>query len=131
MLTRRQFSLAATTVIAAAVVRPIRAADTVVKDTSPSSQRERYTALVGESFSVYGGSGLVVVTRMTLTGVEDAGSNETVEQFTVMFEAEPGSRSLDVGTYTVEHDTLGRQQLMLEPVATQSGVYTALFNLLR
>lgn len=94
--------------------------------------RRLFLSLRGETFEVFGGEGLTLVTPMRLIGVDDvASSSPELEQFVLSFSA-PSTTALNSGVYTVRHTQAGSTQLMLRRGQDSGPLYFyAEFNVLR
>ena len=69
---------------------------------------------------------------MEVTQVKDRGSNEMVEQFSVVFKGALDA-PLQQGLYQLQNETLGKVNWMLVPVGRDmdGNLYEAVFNLLK
>jgi len=88
-----------------------------------------FAAQVGTSFDLVAGSEHF---PMQLASCEDRGSDERLEQFSLIFTA-PAGAPLHQGSYAVEHPALGNLPLFLVPIAgdAEGVTYEAVFSRLR
>ncbi|UJF33807.1 DUF6916 family protein [Paenibacillus hexagrammi] len=86
--------------------------------------------LRGSSFQLVGPQGEPLT--LQLTEVEDRGTNDWVEQFSLLFRG-PLAAPLQQNLYGLQHETLGAVDWMLVPVGkdTEGYTYEAVFNLLK
>lgn len=86
--------------------------------------------LQGSSFQVASVQGEPLTLK--LTQVQDKGSNEIVEQFSLLLKG-PLNAPLEQGLYRLQHEILGTVDWMIVPVAkdAEGYLYEAVFNLLK
>ncbi|HXH02313.1 MAG TPA: hypothetical protein VNN09_03230 [Candidatus Competibacteraceae bacterium] len=102
-------------------------------DLSSDLSRAKFATLLGETFEVYGGTGLVLVNQLRLHEIVDQEvSTPEVEQFNLRFTAALDTR-LPAAVYTMRHALAGQTTLRLEPDGEdgQQRYYRAVFALLR
>jgi hypothetical protein len=131
-ITRAQFVSTLASAAAAAVLDPQELLGQGARVPVGVVSAARFRPLVNTSFYVrrdVGGLGIVV--ELVLTAVEEKDSTGPSEQFTLQLLAVNGT--LEEGTYTLEHRSLGTQRLFLAAAGTAPGgdVYRADFNVLR
>ncbi|MCD1260933.1 hypothetical protein B5M42_019205 [Paenibacillus athensensis] len=87
-------------------------------------------ALQGSNFQVVVPQGDSLT--LEVTQVKDRGSNDAVEQFSIVFKGALDA-PLQQGLYQLQHETLGAVDWMLVPVGRdmQGNLYEAVFNLLK
>ncbi len=88
-------------------------------------------AYVGQSFSVYGSTGVGFVVKLTLTSLDNRRLSSETDQFSARFRGSTSS-PLESGVYSFEHASSGQFRLLIEPIGTSAkgADYRADFNLL-
>ena len=132
MLDRRTFLAASTATLAGLSLTPgalLAAAGNKVASLESRLNKDTFTALLGQSFTINVGSDPLVA---ELVRIDDATLSPQVEQFSITFRGPCGCR-LTEGIYAVQHPQMGRIALYLKPVKEDlnSDYLEADFSLLR
>ncbi len=92
---------------------------------------DNFKAHIGETFYVYGGTGLRNVVNLKLVAVEDLRRDKNAEQFAVRFSG-PVEEPLPGGVYHFQPSASGEFDLLITPTMSDSKgrYYRADFNLL-
>jgi hypothetical protein len=94
---------------------------------APALTAEELTAVLGARFVVRGGP--FDATSLTLAGVQDHGTAQGYERFSILFEGPP-EPTLPQATYELESDRFGAQAIFLVPAPPRGGCtrYEAVFS---
>ena len=110
---------------------PTGRAQEAAKDNLANYNKATFESYLNSIFRLYSGSAVV---EIALVEVKDIGSTTAkpqpgAESFSLLFRG--GTRTIDQGTYTVDHPALGRFQLFLTPGKTDdngAASYVAVIN---